>query len=326
MKKLAFLLISLLVSSNALASNPGDSSEQRVLNDVWDSSSGALKTTILSNATTPATITRTAAPTFAGDAALRTVYQYAIGAGEIPFSTNSYLKNTGSTAASGGSHGVGAGGWAEDTVNGKIPLVGVEGRVDAHGSQNIFYYGTIGNPIWTDPDPGNTTTFGGSLASITAQRYVYANNGVTPRNQGTIYGVYIPDVVGGSLSYGLFTAAQTGATLNVSARIDSGSLYTLQIGGEADNTGANSGIFWGASSDTNLYRSAANTLRTDDAFIAAGGINSSTIGASSAADATFNTIRAATNYRSSDGTAGFTGSCGAATTATVKNGLIVSCA
>lgn len=324
-KTLALLLISTLFYGYAMADST-DRSAEYVLNRVWDSSSNTMKASITSNSTTPATITRTEAPGFAGDAALRTVYQYAIGAGEIPFSTNSYLKNTGSTAASGGSHAVGAGGWAEDTVNGKIPLVGVEGRVDAHGSQNIFYYGVVGDPIWTDPDPGNTTTFGGSLASITAQRYVYANNGVTPRNQGTIYGVYIPDVVGGSLSYGLFTAAQTGATLNVSARIDSGSLYTLQIGGEADNTGANSGIFWGASSDTNLYRSAANTLRTDDAFIAAGGINGSTIGASSAADATFNTIRAATNYRSSDGTAGFTGSCGAATTATVKNGLIVSCA
>lgn len=53
--------------------------------------------------------------------------------------------------------------------------------------------------------------------------------------------------------------------LNVKA----GSTRTLNISSDADNTAATAGIFFGSSGDTNLYRSAANTLKTDDAFISA---------------------------------------------------------
>jgi len=56
------------------------------------------------------------------------------------------------------------------------------------------------------------------------------------------------------------------ATNSIGVEIEGANGKALWIGSGADNTDAANGITFGASSDTNLYRSAANTLMTDDAF------------------------------------------------------------
>uniref|UniRef100_A0A6M3JLY5 Uncharacterized protein n=1 Tax=viral metagenome TaxID=1070528 RepID=A0A6M3JLY5_9ZZZZ len=72
----------------------------------------------------------------------------------------------------------------------------------------------------------------------------------------TNYGIYIGDQTGG-------TTADYGVAI---AGADTAALW---LGSGADNTDAANGIMFGSSKDTNLYRSAANTLKTDDAFSAA---------------------------------------------------------
>lgn len=69
--------------------------------------------------------------------------------------------------------------------------------------------------------------------------------------------------------------------------IRAGSTRTVHVSANADNTAATAGIHFGLSADTNLYRSAANTLTTDDTLTSgtgmrapffAGGTNSATSG------------------------------------------------
>ncbi|MEX2055163.1 MAG: hypothetical protein WD972_03185, partial [Candidatus Andersenbacteria bacterium] len=70
------------------------------------------------------------------------------------------------------------------------------------------------------------------------------------------YGLYIADLTSGTNDYGLAIAgADTQA---------------LWIGSGANNTDAANGIAFGLSRDTNLYRSAADTLKTDDSFVVGG--------------------------------------------------------
>lgn len=83
-------------------------------------------------------------------------------------------------------------------------------------------------------------------------------NGIKINNQGE---------TGATTSIGIDVVATTGAdTTNIGVRIAKGDTYALQL---SDTGGtAPGGITFGT--DTNLYRSAANTLKTDDAFIATG--------------------------------------------------------
>lgn len=73
--------------------------------------------------------------------------------------------------------------------------------------------------------------------------------------------------------FGLYMDPQTGATNNYTARLAASSTATLWLSADADNTTAAAGILFGSSQDTNLYRSAADTLKTDDAFTAGGNIS-----------------------------------------------------
>ncbi len=72
-------------------------------------------------------------------------------------------------------------------------------------------------------------------------------------------------------NYGIHIATQTVGTSDYGARIDAADTQTLWLSGNADNTTAAAGIAFGSSRDTNLYRSAANTLQTDDTFTVSGG-------------------------------------------------------
>jgi len=70
--------------------------------------------------------------------------------------------------------------------------------------------------------------------------------------------------------YGMRIAAMSGAaTLNVGARIDTATTAALWLGGDVAGTTVAGGIVWGSSRDVNLYRSAADVLKTDDNFLGA---------------------------------------------------------
>jgi len=75
----------------------------------------------------------------------------------------------------------------------------------------------------------------------------------------------------GTTNYGLHATA-SGATTNWAGYFDDGNVLIknyLRVGGLADNTTVAFGIKFGLSEDTVLYRSAVNTLTTDDDFVAA---------------------------------------------------------
>ncbi|MCE7936975.1 hypothetical protein DYH10_04295, partial [Candidatus Saccharibacteria bacterium CPR2] len=69
-------------------------------------------------------------------------------------------------------------------------------------------------------------------------------------------------------AYGGLIEAQTGAiSASYGLAIQAATTQTLWLSQNADNTTASAGIAFGSSRDTNLYRSAANTLRTDDSLV-----------------------------------------------------------
>ena len=81
-------------------------------------------------------------------------------------------------------------------------------------------------------------------------------NVVNATNSGTLttqVGVDIADLTSGGTDIGL--------------RIAGADTYAIQVGSGADNTDAANGITFGSSADTNLYRGAANQLKTDDSFV-----------------------------------------------------------
>lgn len=97
----------------------------------------------------------------------------------------------------------------------------------------------------------------------------------------TSYGVLIdtPVNVGGTFTtvYGIRVATQDVGTTAYGLVLGDATTNTLWVNDTNNSTDAAGGIVFGSSKDTNLYRSAASTLKTDDAFIAATGIESTPI-------------------------------------------------
>lgn len=79
-------------------------------------------------------------------------------------------------------------------------------------------------------------------------------------------GLLVSSLPGSTSKTGIDVTAQSGATTNIGVRIDKASQYTLQLSSTAGD--AASGITFGT--DTTLYRSAADTLKTDDALSVTG--------------------------------------------------------
>jgi len=94
----------------------------------------------------------------------------------------------------------------------------------------------------------------------------------------TFKGINIPDMCAGAGSvgtfYGLDIAAQTVVTASIGIRLGAFATSALWLN---TNTPASGVIHWGTAKDTNLYRSAANVLKTDDAFHAGGGLAADTV-------------------------------------------------
>ncbi|MCA9333196.1 hypothetical protein KDA00_04990, partial [Candidatus Saccharibacteria bacterium] len=118
------------------------------------------------------------------------------------------------------------------------------------------------------------------LGSTSVTNIYGFHSGITHNSSGNTtnaYGAYIDtatDVGSGSITnnYGILVAPQTAGTNDYGIRVDAADTQTLWLSGNADNTTAAAGIAFGASRDTNLYRSAANTLRTDDSLIVGTGL------------------------------------------------------
>lgn len=89
---------------------------------------------------------------------------------------------------------------------------------------------------------------------------------------GTRYGFAAanPQVTAGSITnnYGLYIANQTAGTNDYGIYIGGADTASLQLGSDAGT--AASGIKFGSTGDTNLYRSAADMLKTDDSLLVAG--------------------------------------------------------
>lgn len=138
--------------------------------------------------------------------------------------------------------------------------------------------GTISRLIGVQGSAGIFTT--SSTANISEAMGLYGAVGVISTvSGGTIengYGLYI-DVASASdtgaavtTNYGIYVSPQTNTSTNGTANygiaVGAADTQTLWLSSNADNTSASAGIAFGLSRDTNLYRSAANTLRTDDAL------------------------------------------------------------
>lgn len=120
--------------------------------------------------------------------------------------------------------------------------------IGAAGSPYFYGSGTLGQAIGVaanvqNDSNGTITTAIGFLAQST-----YNPTGTVTTN----YGIWVEPQTVGAVDYGI--------------RIDAADTQTLWISGNANNTTAAAGIAFGSSRDTNLYRSAANILRTDDSL------------------------------------------------------------
>ncbi len=209
---------------------------------------------------TGTSISQTINPTLIGNATLTMVED------KVSVGTEGYIKNTG-TATMGSGHGIGVLGLAEDVDGSKHYLYGIEGRVNGGSdTSGIYYTGALGMANWADPDSGDGNTFNGVVVGLEADRAVTDYDESTPRNEGVGYGLYIPNAVGLEWNYGGYIADQTSGTYDIGLALAGADVQCLWIGQGADNTDAANGIAFGNSRDTNIYRSAANTLKTDDYF------------------------------------------------------------
>lgn len=116
-------------------------------------------------------------------------------------------------------------------------------------------------------------TISGTVASATttfdAQRIAWTQNmtgGANTITDGVGLRIANPTITFGAISnnYGIRVDAQTSGTGDYGIRVDLADTQTLWVNGSTDSTTAAGGIAFGSSRDTNLYRSAANTLKTDD--------------------------------------------------------------
>ncbi len=134
--------------------------------------------------------------------------------------------------------------------------------------------GTVSRIIGVDATAAILTTT--STATVTDAIGMQTGVGVfSTVSGGTITTGYGLQVASASVSgagasigtnYGIYVNPQTAGTTDYGVAIGAADTQTLWLSSNADNTSASAGIAFGSSRDTNLYRSAANTLRTDDAL------------------------------------------------------------
>ncbi len=109
----------------------------------------------------------------------------------------------------------------------------------------------------------NTGSF---LGPVTDSIGVKVQNGQYGGTTTNTTGLYIDSLPGSTSKIGIDVVGQSSATTNIGVRIAKSNTYSLQLSSTAGD--AASGITFGT--DTNLYRSAADTLKTDDKLLIAG--------------------------------------------------------
>jgi hypothetical protein len=120
----------------------------------------------------------------------------------------------------------------------------------------------------------------GSIGTGTALLGQIINAGTG--SMGTVAGLDISsalNVGGGSINtmYGIIVRPQTAATNNYGIAVGSASTQTLWVNNTSNSTTAAGGIAFGSSRDTNLYRSAANTLTTDGSLTVGNALTGSAV-------------------------------------------------
>lgn len=112
---------------------------------------------------------------------------------------------------------------------------------------------------------------GGTASEVTA---MYANFTSSSGTVTTQRGVHTAAMAGGTTTANRIGveigAVQGGTTSNVSLKVGSGATYTAWLAPDNNITTESGGIVFGLSADTNLFRSAANQLKTDDSLWIAG--------------------------------------------------------
>ena len=123
----------------------------------------------------------------------------------------------------------------------------------------------------------NNGNYNGSAFGAKLMAFVTGTIGVTRGVHGvatlgsSAYGVYGEADGAATANYGIYGTAYNGV-VNWAGFFALGNVYIrnyLRVGGGADNTTNAFGLKFGISEDTNLYRSAVSTLKTDDDFISA---------------------------------------------------------
>ncbi len=147
------------------------------------------------------------------------------------------------------------------------------------GGSGGSYYGVLGEATTSSAlIPGATIGGVKGVANYTGTSTIEALYGLTGQvnntSSGTVTvaaGLNIGQTsnTGGTIgtNYGIFVNPQNAGTSNVGIAIGTASTQTLIIGADTNGTTANGGLAFGNSADTNLYRSAASTLQTDDSFV-----------------------------------------------------------
>lgn len=136
---------------------------------------------------------------------------------------------------------------------------------------------------------GNMVLRGPLLAGDTATLTIdkWATLTLAPPREGTnidltaAAGIRITNATSGTPTnqYGIYIESMTAGTSDFGLAIEIADTATLWLGAAADSTTAAGGIAFGLSRDTNLYRSAANVLTTDDSFSVGAGLKILSAGA-----------------------------------------------
>jgi hypothetical protein len=177
----------------------------------------------------------------------------------IAMGTDSTVTLEGTSINYTGSYYGNSGGVNVDTTGTVTTGLGLQGYVNNRGAGTVTNAaGVIGLIL---------NTGGGSIgtsAGLTGQIGIGSSGTIST---GSGLSIASASSTGGTITanYGIKVDAQTAGASDYGARIDTADTQTLWLGGTAAGDGgtANTGIAFGSARDTNLYRSAAATLRTD---------------------------------------------------------------
>jgi hypothetical protein len=159
--------------------------------------------------------------------------------------------------------------------------LGVTGATQASAAINIEgtapVSSNISRTVYANPTFGSSTTSSGAVF-LSAPLTQAAAFTLTTLAHFDVVAVTIGAASAVTTQIGLRIAPMANAANNYGVRIGKCSNITLWVADDADYVTAAAGITFGVSADTDLYRGAANQLKTDDALMVVGafGCNNAT--------------------------------------------------